>query len=174
MDIPFGRLLIFLVVGGLFGTIAGGYQCAKGYNYRVAAEHEATAVGRIVGLYQGKGGIAYHYVFSVNGVKMDDYSEVCETPQTRGACMNDGFVLVYYSYEPFANSRLEDFSLASKYALKLGGLLLTFALPVFALSSVTVRVLMRRNKGDDDSEPGEREGDTPSDVPDDLHIAPHD
>jgi hypothetical protein len=56
-------------------------------------------------------------VFLVNGVKMDDYSEVCPTPLAPGACFNEnGLVLVYYSYQPYPNSRLEDFAIASSHA----------------------------------------------------------
>ena len=83
---------------GIFSTLAGSYWCAVGYNYSVAAKHESTTVGRVLGMISGRGGSAFQYVFYVNGVALDDYSDVCATPITPDACHNHGQVLVYYSY----------------------------------------------------------------------------
>jgi hypothetical protein len=173
-DIPFGKALAFLLLGGLAGSVAGCYQCVEGQIYRVAAEHESTAVGRVVGFYTGRGGsFAYHYVFSVNEVAMDDYSEVCSTPLTPGACDKKGSVLVYYAYQPFANSRLEDFAIASKRAFRLGEMWLAIGLPVFVLPCAVFAVLARKNKGEGERDSARASGrNTPDDAPDDLHIAP--
>lgn len=123
-------------------------------------------------MYQGKGSSAYHYVFSVNGVKMDDQSDVCATPLAPGACDNHGPVLVYYSFQPFSNSLLEDFSVASNLSYRFGKLAFAIDLPLLVLSSVAIAVLARKEKREGDSD-SEVESDTPSEVPDDLHIAPH-
>jgi hypothetical protein len=111
---------------------------------------------------------------------MDDSSEVCETPLAPGACIG-GPVLVYYSYEPFRNSRLEDFSVASKNAYRAGKLALAVCLPLLALSTGFV-ILARKSRCDDDSDPGDDSSDSEeekldrksSDQPDDLHIVPND
>ena len=93
--------------------LIGGYQCIRGHNYSVAAQHETTTVGNIERVHVSTKGTTYFYQFSINGVRMDDYSDVCRTPLAPGACNNHGPVLVYYSYQPYANSRLEDFAAAS-------------------------------------------------------------
>jgi len=172
---PFLRVLVYSLVAGLFGTSFGVWYCIKGYNYAVAAQHEATAVGRVVGIYHGRHGIAYHYEFSVNGVKMDDQSEVCQTPLVPGACRNNGPVLVYYSYDPYSNSRLEDFAVASKEAYRPGKPVLAISLAVITLSSAGMVIRRRKKKDDDDSDAEDERGRSKSDnVPDALHITPSD
>lgn len=173
MVTPFQRVLAFSLVAGLFGTYFGGYHCINGYNYSVAAQHEATAVGRVVGIYRGRHGSAYHYEFSVSGVKMDDYSEVCETPLAPGACNNNGPVQVYYSYQPYSNSRLEDFAVASKEAYRPGIPVLAISLTILILSCAGFAIRARKNKNKDDSDPEDEKGRSKSDdVPDGIHIVP--
>jgi hypothetical protein len=140
----------------------------------VAAQHEASIVGRITKITYGKGGsIAYHYVFSVNGVQFDDYSEVCRTPLTPGACDHHGPVLVYYSYQPYSNSRLEDFTVASTNAYRFGAPALAIGLPLFVLSVAALIILSRSDKREDDPDPGAEKGRSKSDdVPDAIHIVP--
>ena len=170
---PFLRVLVFLFVGGLFGTYFGGYRCIAAHTYAVAAQHEATTVGRVVRIVSGKDGPAWHYVFSVNGVKMDDYSRVCATPLAPGACDNKGPVLVYYSYQPYSNSRLEDFAVAGRKAYRTGGGALAIALPCLVLSSAGMVILARKKKNEGDSDPEDEKGRSKSDdVPDAIHIAP--
>jgi hypothetical protein len=144
----------------------------------VAAKHEKTTVGHIVGIPGGRGG--WSYVFSIDGVKVDDSSQVCETPLAPGACIS-GPVLVYYSYEPFRNSRLEDFSVASKNAYRTGKLALAVCLPLLALSLTGFVILARKSRRDDDSDSGDDRSDSEeerlerksSDQPEDLHIVPN-
>lgn len=169
------KFLMYLIVGGLFGTVYGGYQCIEGHTYSVAARHEATTVGRVVKILHGKGGIAYRYVFSVNGVKMSDYSDVCSTPLTPGACDRKGPVLVYYSYQPFSNSRLEDFSVSSASDFRSGIPALVIAFPIFGLSCAGMAILARKEKEADDSDStdqGDLYGDPDSEVPDSIHVTP--
>ena len=169
------KILMYLIVGGLFGTFYGGYQCMEGHTYSVAARHEATAVGRVVKILHGKGGIAYSYVFSVNGVKMSDYSNVCATPLAPGACFSNSPVLVYYSYQPFSNSRLEDFAVSSTKDYRSGVPALVIALPIFGLSCAGMLILSRKEKEDDDSDSthqGDLYGDPDSEVPDSIHVTP--
>ena len=168
------------ILAGIIVTFLGGYQCVKGHAYRVAAENEATAVGRVLGMSSGRGGSSYRYTFSINGVRVDDYSEVCETELKPGACYDYGPVVVYYSYQPFQNSRLEDFAVASKKAYRSGEIALRIGLPLLIVPSVALEIFSRRGKGDDDSdsvsdssnfedEEPERKS---SDQPDDLHVVP--
>ncbi len=150
--------------------LIGGYQCIKGHNYSVAAQHESTTVGRIVRVTQGKSR-AYHYDFSVNGVTMDDYSEVCRTPLAPGACDNHGPVLVYYSSQPYSNSRLEDFAAASAHAYRIGIPTIAICLPLYALAFVVISIVTRRDKSEDDSD--DQNGRSKSDdLPDEIHIVP--
>lgn len=172
MDGPFAGFLRFIIVLGLFATAFGGFRCVQGHIYSVAAQREATTVGRVVGIYRGKSP-AYHYVFFVNGVKMDDSSEICVTPLVPGACDKNGPVLVYYSYQPFSNSRLEDFTIASSKAYRTGEIALAIGLPLLALFCADIAMQARKGDRKTDSDPQYGEG--PSDlsaVPDDLHIAP--
>jgi hypothetical protein len=174
---PYFRVLAFSLVAGLFGSSFGVYYCIEGYTYSVAAQHEATSVGRVVGIYTGRGGFSYHYEFSVNGVKMDDQSKVCATPLEPGACDNNGPVLVYYSYQPYSNSILEDFAVASKDAYRWGKPALAISLTLLVLSSTGMVIRGRKKKGDrdsdSDSDSEDEKGRSKSDdVPDGIHIVP--
>lgn len=169
---PLGRVLAFCFLLGLAGTVTGGYQCIKGYTYSVAAEHEATATGRVLGILTGKSP-AYHYEFSVNGVNVDDSSEVCAAPLTPNACDNHGLVLVYYSYQPFRNSLLEDFAVASTHAYRIGRPALAIGFPLLVLTCGAIAIRLRKGKGDDDADPEVQKGSSKSDdVPDAIHIVP--
>ena len=164
---------MFCLLGGIFALIIGTCQCVKGHTYAVAAQHEATTVGRIDRILHGKGGHSWHYVFSVNGVAMDDYSEVCETPLAPRACYNNGPVLVYYSYEPYQNSRLEDFASAGRNAYRSGKIALVIALPVLVLTASGIAILVRKDKRERDADSEDKvRSDGPDDVPDDLHVIP--
>ena len=144
-------------------SVVGIDQCATGYAYSVAASHEATAIGHITRVDHGKGGPYYRYEFSANGPKMDDYSDVCFTPLTLDACWNNGQVLVYYSYEPFPNSRLEDFKVASTHSYKIGVPWLLIGLSLFVVGGV-VSTQSRRDKGDGDGDPEEETGENDSEI----------
>lgn len=173
MDASLARALAFSLLLGTVGTVVGGWHCVKGHNYAVAAQNEATIRGRVIGMLSGKGGPAYHYVFSINGVELDDYSDVCTTPIVPEACDNKGPVLVYYSYKPFANSRLEDFAVASARAYRIGKPLLAVGFPLLVLTSVAIAIEARKGKPENDNDPENRSGTSKSDVvPDALHIAP--
>lgn len=158
---------------GIMASVAGIDQCATGYAYSVAAKHEATTIGRIMWVGHGKGGPYYHYAFSANGSKVDDYSDVCATPLTPDACWNNGQVLVYYSYEPYSNSRLEDFKLASTHSYRVGVPVLLIGLSLFVLGGV-VSTLARRDKGEDDDSPEEETSEDDSeDVEEPVHVVPN-
>ncbi len=169
MNINYVRHIPFLFMP----LFIGGYQCVMGHNYSVAAQHEATTVGNIVRVHTSAKGTAYFYEFSVNGVKMDDHSDVCRTPLAPGACNNHGPVLVYYSYQPYSNSRLEDFATASTHAYHIGIPTIAISLPLYALALAVIAIVSRKSKGEDDSDPEEQEGRSKSDaLPDEIHIAP--
>ncbi len=170
MDSSLVRALGALIFLGLMGTGFGCYLCVEGHDYRVAAEHEVTVVGHIVQVPASRKGI-YRYEFSVNGVKMDDYSKLCTTPLTPDSCDNFGPVLVYYSYEPYPNSLLQDFAIASNNAFQVGKFLLAVGLPLFVLPSVALVVLRRKNKKEDDLEGGNGKS-KHNDEPDVIHIVP--
>lgn len=145
LDTSDGILALCLFLG-LIGTVVGVFQCIKGHTYSVAAQHEATTVGHMLQVHHGKGGTSYHYEFSVNGARVDDDSDVCTTPLKSDACWNNGPVLVYYSYEPYANSRLEDFSLAGSHAYRIGKPALAIGLACFALAWVSKVISARIGK----------------------------
>ena len=140
------RVLALCLFLGLIGTAVGSFQCIKGHTYSVAAQHEVTTIGHMLQVHHGKG-TSYHYEFSVNGAKVDDDSDVCTTPLASDACWNNGPVLVYYSYEPFANSRLEDFSVAGSHAYRIGKPALTIGLAFLALACVNMVISSRSAKG---------------------------
>ncbi len=173
MDDSLARTLAFSLFLGVVGTVVGGWHCVKGHNYAVAAQNEATIRGRVIGMLSGKGGPAYHYIFSINGVELDDYSDVCTTPIVPGACDSKGPVLVYYSYKPFTNSRLEDFGAASARAYRIGKPLLAVGFPLFVLTGAAIAIVARKSKPLSDEDRESRKGNSMSDeVPDSLHIAP--
>lgn len=173
MDGP-TRILVWCTVLGFFGTVFGVPYCVIGHNYAVAAQREATTVGRITKItYGSKGSVAYNYAFSLNGVRFDDYDGVCRTPLTPGACDHNGQVLVYYSYQPYSNSALEDFAVASADAYRIGKPALAIGLPLFVWSIVIMVILSRKNKSKHDPDPEDLKGRSKSgDVPDVIHIVP--
>jgi hypothetical protein len=134
-----GALAACIFLSGALGII-GAIECIKGHDYSVAAQHQVTAVGHLLNVPSRKG--AYQYEFSVNGVKMVDSSDMCSTPLTLEACSNKGTVLVYYAYEPYPNSRLEDFASASAFAYRIGKPILAVCLPVFVLSVIAFAILL--------------------------------
>ena len=163
------RALAFCMVLGMVGISVGGYQCLKGHTYSVGAQHETTTMGRIVGV--GRKG-TLRYEFSANGVTVDDYSDVCVSQPAPDACATNGPVLVYYSYQPYPNSLLEDFAAASARAYRIGKPALAIGLPVTVLSWAAIIALRRRNKGEEDPDPegdenGEEEGESGA-----IHIVP--
>ncbi len=167
-----GQRVLGICIGlGIMTSAVGVHQCVSGYAYSVAAKHEATTIGHITRVDHGKGGPYYRYVFSANGVNVDDYSDVCSTPLTPDACWNNGQVLVYYSYEPYANSRLEDFGVASTHCYKVGIPWLLIGLFLFTLGGV-VFTLSRRDKGDGDPEQEADENDSEN-VEEPIHIVPN-
>lgn len=167
------RALAYCLLLGIAGTVVGIWQCISGHNFAVAALHEATTVGRVVSISHGKGGPSWNYEFTVNGVKFDDYSKVCRTPLEPDACYDNGPVLVYYSFEPFQNSRLEDFSVSSASAYRIGKPALAIGLPLFILTCVVAAILSRKDKGEDDPDPDRQKGASRSDeIPDSIHIVP--
>ena len=106
---------------------------------------------------------------------VDDSSKVCTTPLVPNACDNKGPVLVYYSFKPFQNSRLEDFAVASTRAYRIGVPSFAVGLPVLVLACIGIAVSQDKGKSEDDGEPQLKSvrGDS-DDVPDSLHIVPRD
>jgi hypothetical protein len=178
VDGPSARILAFCTLLGIAGTIVGSWQCIAGHNFAVAAQHEATTIGRIVNIWHGRGGTSWHYVFTVNGANFDDYSEVCRTPLTPDGCNKNAIVRVYYSFQPIQNTRLEDFSVASTQAYRIGKPALAIGLPLLILTCIVITVLSRKGKSEDDPDsdfdPDSQNGASRSDdVPDAIHIAPN-
>lgn len=104
---------------------------------------------------------------------VDDCSEVCETELKPGACYNYGPVLVYYSYQPYQNSRLQDFAIARRDAFRIGEFAFVIGLLLLVLPSIALFVFPRKGKSDDDSNSEEEELERKScDELDDLHVVP--
>ena len=168
---PIVRVLVYCLLAGIAGTFVGAYQLVKGHIYSVAAQHEATTIGRVVGMYYGKGGSAYHYVFTVNGVQFDDASKNCTTPLAPRACDNKGPVLVYYAYQPFSNSAARRFLRCRDRAHRFGKFALAISLPILVRSRRDHRHSSAQRQAPGRYDPN-ADRNTPDDVPDDLHIAP--
>jgi hypothetical protein len=145
-----GPLALCVLIGAA-GTVVGGIECGKGHDYALAAQHESTTVGRIVKVIHGKS-TSYRYEFSVNGVRMDDESPLCATPLEQGACENNGPVLVYYSWQPYSNSLLQDFAEARSDAFRDGKFLLAIGLPMLILPGAALVMLLRPGKSSDSSD----------------------
>ena len=132
----------------------GCYECVEGHTYRVAAEHEIVTVGQITRVPETSKG-RYRYVFSVNGVRMDDTSKICSTPLVPGGCENYDPVRVLYSWQPYPNSLLQDFADASNFAYRVGKFLLAIGLPPLVLGSAVLCLLSirdrKQHKGDPDA-----------------------
>lgn len=142
----FISVLVFIGFPGViisFGGLAGYFS---GYTYSVAAQHEATTVGHVIKLLYGKGGHAYQYAFSADGVRFDDNYGKCLTPLEPGACDNHGPVLVHYSFQPFHISALEDFSAASSRSYQDGTIMLAIGLPLVMTTIIFGAITARRRK----------------------------
>lgn len=173
MDGPLAGLMGLCLLAGVLATGAGSYDCIRAHTYSVAAQHQATTVGHVVGMIYGKGSHAYKYVFSINGVALDDYSDVCSTPLVADACWNRGPVLVYYAYEPYTNSRLEDFAISSARAYRAGKPELAGGLLLLLIAGGGIYFLTRREQRDGPSSPEDRRGRSGTDdVPDAIHVVP--
>jgi hypothetical protein len=105
---------LFPLVLGLVAILIGSVEAVVGLIYRDAARHEATAPGVVVRVDYYRSSPTYYYEFRVNGGLMQDSSHDCKTSLTRVGCNAGGQVLVYYTYEPFNDSKLEDFADASR------------------------------------------------------------
>ena len=163
------RLARFLLICGAGITLFGCTQWVVGLTYRVAAGHEASTVGQVVNISEGPRHTIYEYEFRVNGVKMRDSSELCRTPLSPVSCIAGGPAVVYYSDQPFSNSLLEDFAVASRDAIKRGNQALLIGLPLIVVLGTLLRLNMRWGEPeppeDADEKPQEDESDMPSVVP---------
>jgi len=196
VDRRFRRAVAVFIAGGFYLALHGVVPCIKGHTYSVAMQHEKTTVGRVVRVshrssshyHQGQwSGILdaifwapwehrstteYTYAFSVDGVKMDDSGDVCATPLTPGACDNLGSVLVYYSYEPYSTSRLEDFAVPSRNFYRTGKLVLAIGLPLLVLFCAGMAVLGRKDKGARPNPEDQKGTSKHNNEPDVIHIVP--
>jgi hypothetical protein len=164
---------MLLLVLGVFFVVLGGAYCNMGHEFSLAGRYEATTVGRIVSIEYGRHGQIWKYVFSVNGVKYNDSSRTCRTPLAPGACNNNGPVLVYYSFQPFQQSRLQDFVVASKRAYEVG----ETALAIGFILLIGVFIAKIKEKRDREAagepDPDKQKGASKSGgMPDDIHILP--
>ena len=146
------RVLGPFIFLGAMASGFGCYECVQGHSYGVAAQYEVATVGQIVNVPKSRKG-TYEYVFTVNGIKMDDFSKLCFTPLAPGACYNYGPVRVYYSYRPYPNSLLEDFSSASSFAYRVGKFLLEIGRPPLVLCRIALASLFNRQRKEHKGEP---------------------
>lgn len=145
--------LVFLMIG--VGVIIGGcVQLVHGFTDRDAAKHEATARGVVVRVdHNRSGGPTYYYEFRVNGGLMQDSSHDCNTSLTRVGCNAGGQVLVYYTYEPFNASKLEDFADASRHAFRTSLLEVPFGLLLTGVSLLVLKLRGRSDSSKDTDDP---------------------
>jgi hypothetical protein len=100
--------------------VIGGVLLFFGWTYADAAKREATTVGTISGVINGKGS-TYQYSFKVNGVTIHDDTGTCRTDFTPQGCQQGAQVLVHYDRDHISRSMLEDFGAASRQRLFIGG-----------------------------------------------------
>ena len=72
-------------------------------------------------------------------------------------------MLVYYSYQPYSNSALEDFADASAHAYRVGKPTLAIGLPLFVLSLAALIILSRKDKPEEEPDPDREKGSSKSD-----------
>jgi hypothetical protein len=129
----------FLMIG--VGMIIGGcVQSVIGFTDRDAANHEATAPGVVVRVDYYRSSPTYYYEFRVNGGLMQGSSGDCNTSLTRVGCNAGGQVLVYYTYEPFNNSKLGDFADASRHAFRTSLLEVPIGLLIAGVSLLVLKL----------------------------------
>lgn len=175
MSAPISRGLLFGFICGVSATLWGCSQWITGMVYRDAAEHEISTVGQIVNISEyGRHGPTYNYDFTVNGVRMRDYSGVCDTPLTRTSCIVGGPALVYYSFQPFSNSRLGDFTVVSRDAFQAGNRELVIGVSLIVLCTAIFDVQRRMNKDEPESDEDVNENSSAENPDDALSITPRD
>lgn len=159
---PSGNALAF----GIMACAVGCFLLVTGLTDRDSAKHEATTPGVIVGIRHGRRGPYFEYEFRVNGIKMSDSSGECKTPLNPQGCGVGDHVLVYYTFQPSNNSRLEDFADAARE--KLGW---ATVLSVVGVLLIGISFLLRKLGYSDSSDGSDDTQDNPSEV---LSIAPRD
>jgi hypothetical protein len=114
------------------------------WKYAEAAKHEATAVGVIIYITEGKGR-SYNYEFQIDGVRLIQDSDTCQMALTPQGCKVGSSVLVYYAHLPVLIARLQEFGAASRETFVLGSFFVFIGLLLFGL--ICVMSLEGKNPG---------------------------
>jgi hypothetical protein len=175
VSVPFSRALLFGFILGAGAALFGCTQWVMGFVYHIAAERESSTVGQITKVSVGPRHTFYHYEFQVNSVRMSDDSEICKTPLKPAVCIAGGPALVYYSYEPFQNSLLEDFAVASSDAIQRGNRAWVVGVALMGLCYGIYRVFLNLNgRGDEPVIAFDTETKSRGDDPEEYSITPRD
>ena len=152
-----GLAILLIVIGGI--------QLLMGWTYMGVSKHEASTVGRLVGVRHGRG-TAYEYVFRVNDLLIRDDSGTCKTALTPEGCIKGATVLVYYDRENVAETLLQEFGAAGRGKIIFGTCMASIGLLLIGLHFVFKKALA----SPDESE--ELGVDKPGDLPEVIHIVP--
>jgi hypothetical protein len=105
------------------------------WKYAEAAKHEATAVGVITYVTEGRSR-SYDYEFQIDGVRLIQDSDTCKTALTPQGCKVGSSVLVYYAHLPVLIARLQEFGAASRETFVWGSFFVFIGLLLFGLFCV--------------------------------------
>ena len=139
----FFRLRGALLAVGILVSI-GLVKYFYAWKYAEAAKREATAVGVIIYVTGGKGG-SYNYEFQIDGVRLIQDSDTCQTALTPQGCKVGSSVLVYYSHLPVLIARLQEFGAASRETFAWGSFFVLDGLLLFGL--ICWKSLKEKNPG---------------------------
>jgi hypothetical protein len=103
---PLSLLLAAILI--VFGSV----QLFFGWSYGEAAKSEATAIGVITYMSDGRDSY-YNYAFEINGVKLQQDCGTCRTALSPLGCKVGAPVLVYYAHTPVLETRLQEFGAVS-------------------------------------------------------------
>jgi hypothetical protein len=161
------RGLRLLLAIGSSSAIFGIIQLLWGWHYAGIVTHEATAVGKIIHIYNGKH-TSYEYTFPLGNLTVRDSDGQCLTALTRGGCEIGTPVLVYYDRLNPGTTLLNEFGAESRSDLQCGAWMTPIGLILLLWF-----YLVNRFGSDTDSE--EQQDDTATTEKSDiLHIVPTD
>jgi hypothetical protein len=113
------RGLRLLLIMGSASAIVGIIQLLWGWYYAGIVSHQATAVGKIVHIYNGKH-TRYEYTFPLGNLVVRDSDGQCKTALSRGECEIGTPVLVYYDRLNPGTTLLNEFGAESHSDLQFG------------------------------------------------------
>lgn len=146
-------------------SIFGSVQCLSGFYHKGIAKHEASVVGKIVGVHQGKS-TSYEYVFRADGLNIDDSDDECRTGLTARGCQPGAPVRVYYDSTHLSRSLLNEYGAQSREEFGMA----RWLIPAGLILLIVLYLANRFGDGEEDEDESDHE--IVEQGPEILHVVP--